>query len=153
MIMFYTRAIDVFSKLLTPGMRRMLSNSWSQLSKRFPKHYRLLLLMVSSWRKKVSLFFWRCHALWVQNHGTQDGSKCKASSLGTVMVPEGNMQVSYGESQPTVLPSYDSYEPQWSALNHNSRLQVWHTYLGGNQHLLIGLKTSTRVKSCLVLQT
>jgi hypothetical protein len=57
MIMFYTRAIDVFSKLLTPGMRRMLSNSWSQLSKRFPKHYRLLLLMVSSWRKKVSLFF------------------------------------------------------------------------------------------------
>lgn len=71
-----------------------------------------------------------------------------------LMLSVGNMQIYKGESQETVLPSYDTNEPQqWSALHHNLRLQEWHAYLGFNQQLLIGLKTSTRGKSHLVLET
>lgn len=50
------------------------------------------------------------------------------------MLSVGNMQIYKGESQETVLPSYDTYEPQqWSALHTNPRLQEWDTLPGGNQ--------------------
>ena len=54
------------------------------------------------------------------------------------MVPEANTQPSKGGSQPTVIPSYDTYKlQQWSVQHDSPSVQDWHKNLGGNQQLLI----------------
>ena len=44
------------------------------------------------------------------------------------MVPEGTMPVSKEGRQPTVLPSYDAYEPQGPAWYDNRKGAVCHVY-------------------------
>lgn len=153
--MFHTRAIDFFTKLPIPGMRRMLSNCSSQLFKRFPKLYILLMLPLFPLFQKVSTFFEDAPYSGCKTMRLKTDLNIKSPPWGLVlMLSVSNMQIYKGESQETVLPSYDTNEPQqWSALQHNLRLQEWYAYLGFNPQLLIGLKTSTRGKSHLVLET
>lgn len=102
----------------TPTDSRSFSfNCWSGLSKKPPKHYRLLLLpfvvskslWVKSLQMKTLMYFG--HRI------LEDLSWIWTESLLpnnlAVMVPASAMQTSKGGKQPIVLASYDVYEIQW----------------------------------------
>lgn len=71
-------------------------------------------------RWKVSLIVKTPHTSEAGPKGLWAGSDLKASSLRTSLGPEGTMQASKGEKQPTALPNYDAYDPhQWPAWHSN----------------------------------
>lgn len=137
-----TRAIDFLTKPPTPGMRSLFWSYWSQLSRRLPNHYTLLLLpMVASqsirWVPNVEEFMYLRH----KTQRIPNEYDLKACTVGTSFHGTRRKHAEEEANQ----QSYQVMIP----MNHINdlhctiapRVQECHTYLQGNQQLLIELKT------------
>lgn len=101
-------------QILTPGMRNPLLNCGSELSKRFPKHSRLLMVtLVAPWeveRKSLFLMTSGTTEMWLRDY-------CVIADLtsplwGLAFLVSGDTMKLPNEKQATVPRSYGIYEAQ-----------------------------------------
>lgn len=111
--MFFTRAIE----FLTKQQHQEQEACFEVADHSCPTDFQTLQgIVAQGWLLEAllqSLVLKKPHTSQTNPRRHQMELAVKAPSWGLIlMVPEGNMQGSNGESQPTVLPSYDTYEPQ-----------------------------------------
>lgn len=118
---------------LYPTILILLWCCWSGNSKRLPKQHRLLLLLlIFPQKSKVNPCYRGHNSLWIKN--LEESSWIWPKSLFPEDVLPTSAKVGM---KSTVLPSYDSHEPQqWSGRQDIPKAQEWHFYRGGNQQLL-----------------